>query len=45
MAGLLELCVVKATCTVLRGGDVSDDISLPDRSYLRNAEQDNPVEV
>ena len=29
-AGLLELCVVKATCTVLRGGDVSDDISLPD---------------
>ena len=30
-AGLLELCVVKATCTVLRGGDVSDDISLPDQ--------------
>ena len=30
VAGSLELCVVKATCTVLRGGGDSDATSLPD---------------
>ena len=35
VAGLLELCVVKATRTVLRGGGGSDVTSLPDRIRRR----------
>ena len=34
MRGLLEPCAVRVACTVLRGGEYGDVLSLPDHSRL-----------